>query len=129
MQSTGKVKANPLSISTGFPEDSPSMVPHPHSSTIEVGFLGIVFHAVSNDEVEVLFKLIKVSVTMSVYPFPHSRKVHWVFDDIQIVWDLKLKQILGHLSNSFTSEPLSFHLLCLFDWIITQVLLKERHAK
>lgn len=120
MQSTGKVKANPLGISTGFPQDSPSMVPHSHSSTIEVGFLGIVFHAVSNDEVEVLFKLVKVSVTMSVYPFPHGGKVHWVFDDIQIVWDLKLKKILGHSSNSFTA-----HLLCLFDEVITKVLLTE----
>lgn len=115
MQAAGEVEADPLGVSPGFPEDGPSVVPHPQASAVEEVVLGVVFQAVSDDEVEVLFKLVQVPVTMSVYPFPHGGKVHRVFDDIQVVWDLKLKQIRSHSSHSFPSGASSAASLVWFE--------------
>lgn len=89
MQPTGEVKAYPLGLSAGPAEDDSTVVLHPLSCLVEERLLGVVGHAVRNDEVEVSFKLLKAPVTMSVDVFPHGGKVHGVFDVVQVVRNLQ----------------------------------------
>lgn len=64
------------------------MVQHPLSRLVEEGFLGVVRHAVTDDEVKVLLKLVQAVVAVGVDPFAHSGEVHGMFDVVQVVWDL-----------------------------------------
>lgn len=89
MQPTGEVEAYPLGFSAGPAEDDSSVVLHPLSCLVEERLLGVVGHAVGNDEVEVSFKPIEAVVAMSVDTFPHGGKVHGGFDVVQVVRNLQ----------------------------------------
>lgn len=89
MQPTGEVEAYSLSLPPGPAEDGSSMVLHPLSCLVKERFLGVVGHAVGNDEVEVSFKLLKAPVTMSIDAFPHGGKIHGLFDVVQVVRNLQ----------------------------------------
>lgn len=99
MDTTGEVKPYSLGISSSLPENGSSMVSHAHSSTIEEGLLGIVCHAVIDDEIEVILKLIQAFVFMPINAFPHGREVHWMFDVIEIVWNLMDNTVPKEICN------------------------------
>lgn len=88
MHPTGEVKPYSLRISSSLPENSSSMVSQAHSSTVKEGLLSIVRHAVIDDEIEVILKLIHALVFMCISAFPHGREVHRMLDVIKIVWNL-----------------------------------------
>lgn len=94
MHPTGEVKPYSLCISSSLPDNSSSMVSQAHSSTVEEGLLGIVRHAVIDDEVEVILELIHALVFMCINAFPHGREVHWMLDVIKIVWNLMDNKVL-----------------------------------
>lgn len=88
MHPTGEVKTYSLHISSRLPENSSSIVSQAHGSAVEEGLLGIVCHAVMDDEIEVILKLVQAPVLMRVNAFPHGREVHWMCNVIKIVWNL-----------------------------------------
>lgn len=88
MHSAGEVVADPLHVPTRPPEDHSTVVSRTYSGAVKEGVLGVVFHAVADDEVEVVLKLIQVLVFLGVDAFPHGGEIHWMFDVIQIVGNL-----------------------------------------
>lgn len=89
MNPTGEVKANSLSLPSGPAEDGSSVVLHPLTCPVEKRVLGVVLHAVEDDEVEVCLELLQAPVVMSVDAFPHGGEVHGVLDVVQVVWNLQ----------------------------------------
>ena len=65
------------------------MILHPLSCFVEEGVLRIVGHAVGDEEVEVLLKLLQAPVVMSVDAFPHRGKVHGFFYVVHVVRNLQ----------------------------------------
>ncbi len=89
MQPAGKVEADSVGLSAGPAEDDASVVLHPLSCLVEKCVLGVVRHAVRDDEIEVSLKLLQTPVFMSVDAFPHGGEVHGVLDVVQVIWNLQ----------------------------------------
>ena len=89
MQPAGEVEADPLCFSAGPAEDGPAVVLHPLSCLVEECVLGVVGHAVGDDEVEVRLELLQASVVVGVDAFPHGGEVHGVLDVVQVVGNLQ----------------------------------------
>lgn len=89
MQPTGEVKADPAGLSAGPAEDDPPVVLHPLSRLVEKRVLGVVRHAVGDDEVEVVLELLQAPVIVRVDAFPHGGEVHGVLDVVQVVGNLQ----------------------------------------
>lgn len=82
------VEADLLDISPGLPEQGPALVSEANGSTVEIGVLWVVRHAVVHNEVEVTLKLLQVVVALRVDALPHGGEVHWVLDVVEVVRDL-----------------------------------------
>lgn len=89
MQPAGKVKPDSVRLSAGPAEDDSSVVLHALSCPVEERVLGVVRHAVVDDEVEVILKVLQALVLVSVDPFPHGGEVHGVLDVVQVVRNLQ----------------------------------------
>lgn len=89
MQPAGKVEADSVGLSAGPAEDDSSVVLHTLSYLVEEGVLGVVQHAVVDDEVEVILKVLQAPVLVSIDPFPHGGEVHGVLDVVQVVRNLQ----------------------------------------
>lgn len=85
MQPAGEVEADPLGFSAGPAEDGASLVLHPLRCLVEERVLGVVLHAVGDDEVEVGLELLQAPVVVAVDAFPHGGEVHGVLDVVQVV--------------------------------------------
>lgn len=83
------LEADSLHFAPRLPEQDPSLIPQAHGCPVEVGVLGIVLHAVGDDEVEVILKLLQGAVALGVDALPHAGEVHWVLDVVQVVWHLQ----------------------------------------
>lgn len=80
MHSTGEVKAYPFGVPSGLPEDRSTVISQTHSIAVEKGVLGVVLHAVVDNEVEVILKLIQVLIPMGVDALSHRGEVHRLLD-------------------------------------------------
>ena len=58
MHAAIRVKADFLDVSPGLPQQGSSLISETHCGSVEVRVFGVVFHAVVDDEVEVLLKLL-----------------------------------------------------------------------
>lgn len=85
MHAAFRVEADFLDVSPGLPEQGSSLVPETHGSAVEVRVLGVVFHAVVDNEIEVLLELVQVAVALRVDALPHGGEVHGVLDVVQVV--------------------------------------------
>ena len=61
----------------------------PDGSTVIDGVLVVVDGGIVPNEVEVPFKLIQACVDIPLHLLPHCAEVHWVLDDVMVVWDLQ----------------------------------------
>lgn len=75
-----KVNAHFFCLAPGLAEHSTTLLSEPHCRPVEDGVLGIILEAVADDEVEVLLKIIKVQVAVSLQVLLHGEKVHGLFD-------------------------------------------------
>lgn len=88
MHSTGEVETYPFCVPPCLPEDRSAVISQTHSGAVEKGVLGVVLHAVVDNEVEVILKLIQALISMGVNAFSHCREVHGVLDVVQIIRNL-----------------------------------------
>lgn len=89
VQAAGEVEADPVGLFAGPPQDDSSVVLHALSGLVEEGVLGVVRHAVGDDEVEVVLELLQAPVVVGVDPCPHAGEVHGPLDVVQVVGDLQ----------------------------------------
>lgn len=89
MHAAFRVEADFLDVSSGLPQQGAALVSETHGGAVEVRVLGVVFHAVVHNEVEVLLKLVQVAVALRVDVLPHGGEVHGVLDVVEVVGDLR----------------------------------------
>lgn len=75
-----KVNAHFFCLAPGLAKHSATLLTEPHRCPVEDGVLGIILEAVADDKVEVLLKIIKVQVAVSLQVLLHGEKVHGLFD-------------------------------------------------
>ena len=80
-----KVNAHFFCLAPGLAEHRATLLTEPHCCPVEDGILGIILEAVADDEVEVLLKIIKVQVAVSLQVLLHGEKVHRLFDVVEVV--------------------------------------------
>lgn len=83
------VEAHLLHVPPGLPEQDAALVSEANGGPVEVGVLGVVFHAVVDDEVEVGLELVQVGVGLGVDALPDGGEVHRAFDVVEVVWNLQ----------------------------------------
>lgn len=118
MQPAGEVEADPLGLSAGPAEDGSSVVLHPLSCLVEERVLGVVLHAVEDDEVEVGLELLQAPVVVAVDAFPHGGEVHRVLDVVQVVRNLQeiyRESLQTQSTFIMKTEPLA--LLTIVFWL------------
>ena len=61
------------------------LVSHFYSRFVERSIFGIVSHTIVYNKIEVMIKLIHVSVMMTIYLFPHRLEIHWGVNKIIVI--------------------------------------------
>lgn len=89
MHAAFRVKANFLHVSPGLSKQDPALVSEPNGSPVEISVLRVIFHAIINNEVEVILKLREVVVALRIDALPHCGEVHWVLDVVEVVRHLQ----------------------------------------
>lgn len=89
MHPAGEVEADSVGLSACPAEDDASVVLHPLSCLVEKRVLGVVRHAVGDDEVEVGLELLQTPVVVSINAFPHGGEVHGLLDVVQVIRNLQ----------------------------------------
>ena len=82
--------ADVLCLPPGVPQDGPSQVPQADSCSVENCVFSIILHAVGNYKVKVLLKLLQGVVQVGLQLPPHSRKIHWLGYEFQVIWNLNI---------------------------------------
>lgn len=85
MHAAFRVEADFLDVSPGLPQQGSALISETHGGAVEVRVLGVVFHAVVDNEVEVLLELLQVAVALCVNALPHGGEVHGVLDVVGVV--------------------------------------------
>lgn len=85
MHAAFRVEANFLDVSPGLPQQGSPLIAETHGGAVEVRVLGVVFHAVVDNEVEVLLELVQVAVALCVDALTHGGEVHGVLYVVEVV--------------------------------------------
>lgn len=104
------VEADFLNVSPRLPQQGSSLISETHGGAVEVRVLGVVFHAVVDNEVEVLLELVQVVVALCVDALPHGGEVHGVLDVVEVV---------GHLQENNNNPALQSEVPAVTFLIVT----------
>lgn len=101
------VKADFLHVASGLSKQCPSLVSEADGRPVEVGVLGVVLHAVVDDEVEVVLKLLEAAVRLGIDALSHGGEVHRVFDVVKVVGHLR-RTANSHQTNEQVTGKIGF---------------------
>lgn len=76
---------------------------------MEKRLLGVVRHAVGDDEVEVVLEVLQAPVAVKVDSFSHGGKVHGVLDVVQVVRNLQETRDMLEAADRLRRSPTGIH--------------------